>query len=114
MLSPLLDPEKLKDESNLQDKEMYFLLISNFDELKSFLENLNYVKKNQKYLELNPIVDAQDKIKTMKPLELKTMNLESKISKMTDNIDNLLQNYNETIEIINQKFALYNELLDKK
>ena len=33
---------------------------------------------------------------------------------MTDNIDNLLQNYNETIEIINQKFALYNELLDKK
>lgn len=114
MLSPLLDPEKLKDESNLQDKEMYFLLISNFDELKSFLENLNYVKKNQKYLELNPIVDAQDKIKTMEPLELKTMNLESKISKMTDNIDNLLQNYNETIEIINQKFALYNELLDKK
>ena len=43
MLSPLLDPEKLKDESNLQDKEMYFLLISNFDELKSFLENLNFV-----------------------------------------------------------------------
>ena len=114
MLSPLLDPEKLKDESNLQDKEMYFLLISNFDELKSFLENLNYVKKNQMYLELNPIVDVQYKIKTMKPLELKTMNLESKISKMTDNIDNLLQNYNETIEIINQKFALYNELLDKK
>lgn len=93
---------------------MYFLLMSNFDELKTFLENLNYVKKNQKYLELNPIVDAQDKIKMMKPLELKTMNLESKISKMTDNIDNLLQNYNETVEIINQKFALYNELLDKK
>ena len=43
MLSPVLDPEKLKDESNLQDKEMYFLLISNFDELKSFLENLNFV-----------------------------------------------------------------------
>ena len=93
---------------------MYFLLMSNFDELKTFLENLNYVKKNHKYLELNPIVDAQDKIKMMKPLELKTMNLESKISKMTDNIDNLLQNYNETVEIINQKFALYNELLDKK
>ena len=93
---------------------MYFLLMSNFDELKTFLENLNYVKKNQKYLELNPIVDAQDKIKMMKPLELKTMNLESKISKMTDKIDNLLQNYNETVEIINQKFALYNELLDKK
>ena len=110
----MLDPEKLKDESNLQDQEMYFLLMSNFDELKTFLENLNYVKKNQKYLELNPIVDAQDKIKMMKPLELKTMNLESKISKMTDNIDNLLQNYNETVEIINQKFALYNELLDKK
>lgn len=93
---------------------MYFLLMSNFEELQTFLKNLNYVKKNQKYLELNPIVDGQDKIKKLKPLELKTMSLESKMTKMTDNIDNLLQNYNETIEIINKKFALYNLLLDKK
>ena len=30
------------------------------------------------------------------------------------NIDQLLQNYNETVDIINKKFALYNQLLDKK
>ena len=33
---------------------------------------------------------------------------------MFNNIDNLLKNYTETIDIINKKFALYNELLDKQ
>ena len=109
-LAPLLDPEKLKEE-NLEDKEMYFLIMSNYEELKSFLDGLKYIKKNQKYLELNPVLDGQNKIITMQPLELKTMDLESKVNKMSDNIDDLLKNYNETVSIINKKFALYNELL---
>ena len=111
MLSPLLENDKLKNDTNLGDKEMYFLLMSNFDEIRSFLENLKYIKKNQKYLELNPIVDADEKINAIKPLESQSMNLEAKVSKMNDNIDNLLKNYNETIDIINKKFALYNQLL---
>lgn len=93
---------------------MYFLLLSNFDELKNFLGNLNYIKKNQKYLELNPISDSNEKIKQLQPLELKTMDMEAKMDKMSENIDDLLKNYNETIDIINKKFALYNELLDNK
>ena len=111
MLSPLLENDKLKNDTNLGDKEMYFLLMSNFDEIRSFLENLKYIKKNQKYLELNPIVDADEKINAIKPLELQSMNLEATVSKMNDNVDNLLKNYNETIDIINKKFALYNQLL---
>jgi hypothetical protein len=111
MLSPLLENDKIKNDTNLGDKEMYFLLMSNFDEIRSFLENLKYIKKNQKYLELNPIVDVDEKINTIKPLELQSMNLEAKVSKMNDNVDNLLKNYNETIDIINKKFALYNQLL---
>ncbi len=42
------------------------------------------------------------------------MNIENKVNKMSNNIDNLLKNYTETIDIINNKFALYNELLDKQ
>ena len=111
MLSPLLENDKLKNDTNLGDKEMYFLLMSNYDEIRSFLENMKYIKKNQKYLELNPIVDVDEKINTINPLELHSMNLEAKVSKMNDNVDNLLKNYNETIDIINKKFALYNQLL---
>lgn len=113
-MSPLLDPDKLKSENNIQDKDMYFQLLSNYDELKSFLSDIKFIKKNQHYLELNPMVDGREKIKTLENLELKSINLESKMSKMSDNIDNLMQNYNETIDIINKKFALYNELLDNK
>ena len=76
-----------------------------------FFSRVYINKKNQKYLELNPIVDVDEKINTIKPLELQSMNLEAKVSKMNDNVDNLLKNYNETIDIINKKFALYNQLL---
>ena len=56
-------------------------------------------------------MNKQEKINAIKPLELQSMNLEAKVSKMNDNVDNLLKNYNETIDIINKKFALYNQLL---
>jgi len=53
-------------------------------------------------------------MKTLQSHEIKTIDLESKMAKMSDNIDLLLQNYNETVDIINKKFALYNQLLDNK
>lgn len=112
-ISPILDPDKLLEDPHLTNKEMFSLVMSNYDELKAFLHNLNFIKNNEKYLELNPVADSPEKIKKMKPLELRTMTLESKVGKMTDNIDELLKNYNETIDIINQKFALYNTVLDK-
>ncbi len=70
------------------------------------------MKNNQKFLETNPITNAEEKMKTLKSYELKSIDLQSKMTKMTDNIDQLLQNYNETVDIINKKFALYNKLLD--
>ena len=85
----------------------------NQEEIESFLKNIEYIKQNQQYLESNSN-DIDEKIKIIKPLEVKSMNIESKVNKMSDNIDNLLKNYTETIDIINKKFALYNELLDKQ
>jgi hypothetical protein len=109
----LFDPKKIKENHNLSDKEMFTLLMLNQDEIENFLKNIEYIKQNQKYLEVNNI-DTEEKIKIIKPLEIKSMDLESKMTKMTDNIDNLLKNYTETIDIINKKFELYNELLGQK
>ena len=83
----------------------------NQEEIESFLKNIEFIKQNQQYLESDSS-DIDEKIKIIKPLEVKSMNIESKVNKMSDNIDNLLKNYTETIDIINKKFALYNELLD--
>ena len=74
---------------------------------------MNLFNKNQQYLESNSN-NFDEKIKIIKPLEVKSMNIENKVNKMSNNIDNLLKNYTETIDIINKKFALYNELLDKQ
>ena len=85
----------------------------NQEEIESFLKNIEFIKQNQQYLESDSS-DIDEKIKIIKPLEIKSMNIESKVNKMSDNIDNLLKNYTETIDIINKKFALYHELLDKQ
>ncbi len=112
-LSPLLDIEKLRSEFNISEKEMYLMIMSNFDEMKEFSINLNFIKENQNYLELNPVVDGQDKIQKLKPLELKTMDLDTKVLQISNNVDTLLKNYNETVGVINQKFSMYNKLLKK-
>ena len=112
-LTPLLDIEKLRSEFNITEKEMYLMIISNFDELKKFYKNLNFIKENQNYLELTPVVNSQDKIQKLKPQELKTMDLETKALQITNNVDTLLKNYNETVNVINEKFSLYNKLLKK-
>lgn len=85
----------------------------NQEEIESFLKNIEFIKQNQQYLESN-LNDIDEKIKIIKPLEIKSMNIESKVNKMSDNIDNLLKDYTEIIDIINKKFTLYNELLDKQ
>jgi hypothetical protein len=110
-LSPLLDIEKLRTEAHISEKEMYLLIISNYDELRKFGKNLHFIKSNQNYLELNPVVDGNEKIMKLKPLEMNSMNLETKVMQVTNNIDILLQNYNQTIEVVNEKFSMYNKLL---
>ncbi len=92
---------------------MYLMIISNYDELKKFCKNLNFIKENQNYLELTPVVDSQDKILKLKPLELQTMDIESKVLQLSNNIDNLLKNYNQTVNVINEKFNMYDKLLKK-
>jgi hypothetical protein len=92
---------------------MYLMIISNYDELKKFCKNLNFIKENQNYLELTPVVDSQEKILKLKPLELQTMDMETKVLQLSNNVDNLLKNYNETVNVINEKFSMYNKLLKK-
>ena len=81
----------------MSDQEMHFIILSNYDELIQFAQNLKVVKDNQKYLEFNLIVDAQEKVKKLKPLELNTLNLEANVEKLSENIDILIQNYHETV-----------------
>jgi hypothetical protein len=112
-LSPLLEIEKFTTDYNISEKEMYLMIISNFDEMKKFGKNLNFIKEHQNYLELSPVLDSQDKIQKLKPNELKTLDLETKVLQLTRNIDSLLVNYNESANAINEKFAMYNKLLKK-
>ena len=92
---------------------MYILISDKVDEVKDFVDNINYVKENLNFLELNPITDSNNKIEMIKPLEVDSIDLESKLSKVNNNVDVLLKNYNETCDVINKKFALYDRLLRK-
>ena len=103
-VAPLLNIEEYKNENIPSDRQIYNTLILSYDNIKYFLSGVKFLKNNQKFLETNPITNAEDKMKTLKSYELKTIDLQSKMNKMTDNIDQLLQNYNETIDIINKKF----------
>ena len=113
-VAPLLNIEEYKSENLPSDKQIYNTLILSYDNIKYFLSGVKFLKNNQKFLETNPMTNGEEKTKILKSNELRTIDLESKMTKMTDNIDQLLQNYNETVDIINKKFALYNKLLDNK
>jgi len=113
-IAPLLNIEEYKNENLPSDRQIYNALILSYDNIKNFLSGVKFLKNNQKFLEANPMSNSEEKMKILKSYELKSIDLESKMTKMTDNIDQLLQNYNETVDIINKKFALYNKLLDDK
>ena len=91
---------------------MHSALKRNYEHIKNFLTGVKFLKNNQQFLEINPLSNAEEKMKMLESDELKTIDLESKTTKINDNIDLLLQNYNETVDIINKKFALYNQLLN--
>ena len=91
---------------------MHSALKRNYEHIKNYLTGVKFLKNNQQFLEINPLSNAEEKMKMLESDELKTIDLESKATKMTNNIDLLLQNYNETVDIINKKFALYNQLLN--
>ena len=112
-ISPLLDIEEYKNENIPSDRQMHNALKRNYEHIKNFLTGVKFLKNNQQLLEVNPLSNVEEKMKSLQSDELKTIDLESKTTKMSDNIDLLLQNYNETVEIINKKFALYNQLLNK-
>ena len=40
----------------MTEKEMYILIMSNYDELIKFSKKLKTVKENQQYLEFKPVV----------------------------------------------------------
>ena len=113
-IAPLLNVDEYKNENIPSDRQIYNTLILSYDNIKTFLSGVKFLKNNQKFLETDPMKKKKKKMKTLKTYELKSIDLESKMTKMTDNIDLLLQNYNETVDIINKKFALYNKLLDDK
>jgi hypothetical protein len=78
-----------------------------------FAKRLSVIKSNQNFLEYNPLIDSESKIQKLRPLEVSTMDMETKVMQVSDNIDCLMKSYHETIGVINQKFALYNSLLNK-
>ena len=90
---------------------MYLMILSNESEMQKFCKNLNTVKENQSFLDLNAVAEGPEKILEIKPLELKTMEMETKVLQISQNIDNLLKNYSETVDVINEKFNLYNKLI---
>lgn len=92
---------------------MYLLITDKLEEIKSFVENINYIKENLNFLELNPVSDCNKKIELIKPLEVESIELDSKLTNINNNIDILLKNYNETCDVINKKFALYDKLLKR-
>jgi hypothetical protein len=110
-LVPLFDLEKLRNEFNASEKEIYMLILSNEAELQKFCKNLSVVRDNQNILELNPITDGQEKILKLKPLEKKSMELETKVLQISQNVDGLLKNYNETVTALNDKFSLYDRII---
>merc|ERR1711957_835620 len=113
ILKPFFDLEKVKNKHNLEEKEMMFLITQKDDEIRIFLDNINYVKENLNFLEMNPITDANKKIDMLKPLEEKSIGLDSNLVKINTNVDTLLKNYSETCDVINRKFAMYDKLLKK-
>lgn len=92
---------------------MYLLITDKCDDIKNFVDNTNYIKENLNFLDLNPITDCNKKIEMLRPIEVDSIDLDSKLLKVNNNIDILLKNYNETCEVINKKFALYDRLLSK-
>ncbi len=105
--------EKLITNNQLNEKEMYLLINDKIEEIKSFANNIIYIRENLNFLELNPVTDCNKKIEQIKNLEVESIELDSKLCKMNNNIDILLKNYNETCDVINKKFALYDKLLKR-
>ena len=50
----------------------------NQDKIESFLKNIEFIKQNQQYLESN-LNNSDENIKIIKPLEVKSMNIENKV-----------------------------------
>lgn len=112
-MSPLLKIEKLNSEYNVSEKEMYLLIMSNFDELKSFLGNIVFVKENSKLLDYDPIVEVEEKTNLIRPLDLKTLNHETKLTQISESIDELVKNYTTSVQHINEKFAFYSQIISQ-
>jgi len=92
---------------------MYLLITDKLEEIKNFVEHITFFKENLNFLDLNPITDSNKKIEMIKPIEVESIDLESKLSNVNKNVDILLKNYNETCSVINKKFALYDKLLKR-
>lgn len=106
--------KKIKNKNDIQEKEMYFLIENKEEDIKFFLENIEFLNKNMpKYLEMNLTTDANKKIQLLKPLEEKSIGLDSNLMNINMNIDTLLKNYSETCDVLNRKFAMYDKLLKK-
>lgn len=87
--------------------------MTNFDEIEIFLSNLRYIKENQNILDYNPLLEVEEKKKTLKPIELKTINMYSKIQQVHESVDKISETYTRSVNILNEKFAFYNDLFTK-
>ena len=111
-LNPLLNVEKLTSEFNINEDEMYALIIVNFDEIESFLLNLKYIKDNQKILEYEPIIDIDEKKNILREKEINSIDLFTKVYQTHESVDKLCSTYYESVSNLNEKFDLYTKILD--
>ena len=110
-LLPVLEIDKLKVDRAVDVKEMFFLLSSNIDELGKFAKQIVFLKENEKILDLNPVIDADKKFEKIRPLELEALNLETDLTNLDGNIDNMLGLYSDSVNNVNKKLLLYDKLL---
>ena len=106
--------DEYKNDNLPSDSEIYNQVILEEKNIDDFLDNVKFLEENEKVLDAEPIENKEEKKKELESCELKTLELEGNLVKLSDNIDELLQTYNETVDIINKKFSLYNQILDSK
>lgn len=111
-LNPYLNVDKLTSEFNISENEMYVMISANFDELEQFLVNIKFIKDNHKILDYEPILDIPEKKKIINEKEVKSIEIYNDVYQIHESIDKLSKDYYQSIEMVNEKFFIFNKILD--
>ena len=73
--------------------------------LNSFIKGLEEIKKREKYLDFDPIVDAYSKMETITKLKVEHTQHLLACEGNTSEVEKLLSTYNEIVENISDQMA---------